>query len=95
MTDQEATEKAERYRVVCDEIWKANAAHNASLAGSVFARHNLPPIVLSLPGVAAFLADLQKSAYYSGAVGVMHALDEADQLSMSNETPPDAAPLLQ
>ena len=58
------------------KLWDANRPAAALLAEKLFKEANLPPIVSSLPNMAAFLAKLQRQSFLHGVLAMACVLDE-------------------
>jgi hypothetical protein len=80
MTPEQLGQEAKKY-------WDVNKKSAEVLAEAVFKSHeaSIPPIVKQLPGVAAFLAELQKKSFLQGAVAVLYSLEETLQETISDE----------
>jgi hypothetical protein len=65
-----------QYAEIAERFWEANQKNAVLIAEAVMKSHSLPPVVSSLPGMPAFLADLEKRSFLWGAIAVLNATYE-------------------
>ena len=67
MTDQELRDIAKKY-------WEVNKKNAAPLAETLMAKHkdSIPAVVISLPGLPAFLTDTMRFCFQWGAIAVIN-----------------------
>lgn len=83
----ELKEVQDEYREIAERLWTANKASAEAVAKIAFSRHSIPPAVASLPGMPAFLADLQKLSFMQGVASLMYALDHRDAAKVGTRKP--------
>jgi hypothetical protein len=70
----------DQYKVLADQIWKINQKNACQVAEIVFKHHvnNIPPIVKSLPGMEAFLTELQKASFMHGCMAAIYIAENGN-----------------
>ena len=79
---------AAAYSQLIDLMWEKNKANHALAAKAIFSKHNLPPAAsVLIPNLSELLAQLQKSAFYHGALTALYSVFESED----DETNPQCA----
>ena len=85
-------ERGVLYGQLAGELWQVNKNRSELMNDMAAKLKRLPPVVLSLPEVPAFLVQVQKLAFFLGVAATMKFIEHAQSLDVErtqSDVPPE------